>query len=75
MKNYKGWNFQDWCNLQPDDERKINYTLRGIWDGKKQEASVTSEDDVDMMMLFRIQQSTIKTLKLIDNEWHVTLLY
>ena len=75
MKTYKGWNFQRWCKLAPDDERKINYTLKGIWEGKKQEARFTSEDNIDMMMLFRIQEAKIEKIELLNDEWYATLIY
>jgi hypothetical protein len=74
-KNYKGWRFQKWCKLAPDDVRKINYTLKGVWEGKVQEAHFTSEDEVDMMMLFRIQESTIESIELVNNEWVASLVY
>lgn len=74
-KTYKGWNFQRWCNLDPDDERKINYHLKGIWDGKEQEAHFTSEDRVDGLMLYRVQKSTIEKIELINDEWFAVLIY
>jgi hypothetical protein len=74
-KMYKGWKFKRWCNLDPDDDRKINYTLKGIWEGKKQEAHFTSEDDVDGLMFYRIENSTIEHIELVNNEWFVTLIY
>jgi hypothetical protein len=75
MKKYKGMNFTEWCMLDADDERKINYTLKGFWEGKKHEVHFTSEDDVDGMMLFRVQNSLIEDIKLINNEWHAILVY
>ena len=74
-KNYKGWNFQKWCAINPDDERKINYILKGIWEGKVQEAHFSSDDEVDVMMMYRIQHSTIEKLELINDEWFVELYY
>ena len=74
-KTYKGWNFQRWCALDPDDERKINYTLKGIWEGKEQEAHFTSEDSVDGLMMYRVQKSTIEKIELINNEWFAVLIY
>ena len=75
QKTYKGWNFQRWCNLDPDDERTINYTLIGVWGGKEQEAHFTSEGTVDGLMMYRIQKATIEKIELIDNEWHAVLIY
>ncbi len=74
-RSYKGWNFQDWCALDPDDERKINYHIKGIWNGVQQEAHFTSEDIVDYMMLYRIQNARIEKIELINNEWFATLTY
>lgn len=74
-KKYKGWNFQRWCALDPDDERKINYTLKGIWEGKKQETQFTSEDTIDGMMLYRVQNSKIENIELVNDEWCVVLIY
>lgn len=76
MAKYKGWSFQRWCRLDPDDERKINYTLRGVWDGKEQEANFTSDDTVDIPMLMRIREAKIECVELLaNNEWAVSLVY
>ena len=75
QKTYKGWNFQRWCNLDPDDERKINYTLKGIWEGKEQETRFTSEDSVDGLMMCRIRNSTVEKIALVGNEWYAVLIY
>lgn len=74
-KTYKGWNFSKWCGLDPDDERKINYTLNGVWEGKEQEAHFTSEDVVDGLMMYRVQKSTIEKIELVNNEWFAALIY
>lgn len=75
MKNYKGMNFQKWCALDPDDERKINYTLKGDWGFAKHEEHFTSEDTIDIIMLGRIQDSIIESIELVNNEWFVVLNY
>lgn len=74
-RTYKGWNFQKWCNLDPDDDRKINYHLKGVWEGKEQEAHFSSDDCVDGLMMHRIRSATIEKVELIDNEWSATLVY
>ena len=75
MKRFKGKTFREWCALNPSDDRRIHYNLRGIWEGKQQHATFTSDDSVDALMFYRIQNATIDTLTLIDNEWHVSLVY
>ena len=75
MKKYKGMNFKEWCMLDADDERKINYTLKGFWGWKEHEEHFTSEEDVDGMMLFRVQNSFIEDIHLQNNEWFVVLVY
>lgn len=74
-KTYKGWDFQRWCALDPDDERKIHYHLKGVWEGKEQEAHFTSDDTFDLLMMHRIRNSVIEKIELIDNEWYATLVY
>lgn len=75
MKKVKGMNFQEWCRLDEKDERKINYTLKGFWDQKEHKESFTSEDEVDPITMFRIRNSTIEKLDLVNNEWLVILIY
>lgn len=72
---YKGWDFTKWCSLDPEDERKINYHLKGVWEGKEQEAHFTSEDVVDCLMMYRIRNSQIEKIELIGAEWLATLVY
>lgn len=73
--NYKGMNFRDWCALDVEDDRKINYTLRGVWDNVEHEEYFTSEDMVESIMLFRLQNSIIENIECLNNEWYVTLTY
>lgn len=75
MKKYKGMKFKEWCMLDADDERKINYTLKGFCNEEKHVEHFTSEDDVDSMLMFRIQNSLIESVNLSNNEWHVVLVY
>lgn len=75
MKRYKGMNFGEWCGLDTNDERKINYTLKGFWDKKEQKVCFTSEEEVDSIFLYRLQNSTIEDIKLVNNEWFITVVY
>ena len=72
---YKGMNFREWCALDPDDDRKISYHLKGFWDRKEQEAHFSSDDTIDYMMLLRIRSSIIEKVELIDDVWYATLVY
>lgn len=73
--NYKGMNFRDWCALDVEDDRKINYMLRGVWDGIEHEDHFTSEDTFESIMLFRLQNSIIEKIECLNNEWYITLIY
>lgn len=75
MKKWIGKPYIDWCKDDEDDERKINYHVRGVWEGKEQEIDFTSEDTMDSMWLFRLQRSIIESLDMRDNEWFVSLVY
>jgi len=75
MKKYVGMNFQDWCRLDEDDERKINYTLTGFWGGVQQTVKFTSEDKVDGFMMARVQMSVIEGIYRENNEWFISLKY
>ena len=75
MKKYIGMNFGEWCQLDINDDRKINYTLKGFWDRKEQEVHFTSDDEVEGIFLHRLQNSTIENIKLVNNEWFVTVVY
>lgn len=70
MTSYKGMNFREWCKLDENDERKINYTL---WDIKGKCHVFTSDDIVSWEMLAKVRNSVIEDLKLLYNEWFVEL--
>lgn len=70
-----GMNYQEWCRLDENDARKINYTLCGFWGGERQTVKLTSEDEVDGFMMARVQMSTIKSIRLENDEWFVVLEY
>lgn len=62
-------NFKQWCALDVEDDRKINYEI--LKDGKV--LHLTSEDYVSHSMMRFIQESTIQFLKLFNNQWYVIL--
>lgn len=72
---WKGKRFSYWCRADRNDERKINYTLihRSIGQGE-QKSQFTSEDSVDGSVMWMIRNSWIKDLKLVNNEWFVTIV-
>ena len=72
--SYKGMNFRDWCALDVNDERKINYEITYIKGLEEKTEKFTSEDGVDELMMIRIQNSFIDDLKLADDEWYVKLI-
>lgn len=67
--------FKDWCALDVEDTKKINYTLSGVMEGKKQSLFFTSDEKQDGLMLFRVQNSFINCIDLISNEWYISLTY
>lgn len=69
MQEYIGMNFHDWCKLDPDDERKINYTLHH-YEGT---VRFDSTEVVSGLTRNRVIDSTIEDIKLINNEWFVVL--
>ena len=72
-------NYREWCRIDENDERKINYTLhigsRGFNKIPPETQRFTSEDSVDYITLLRVQSSYIKSIELIDDEWHIELNY
>ena len=78
-KTYIGMNYLEWCKIDENDERKINYTLnigtRGFGKIPPETQKFTSDDFVDFITLLRVQDSYIKSIELIDNEWFVELNY
>ena len=74
---WKGKKYTYWCRADINDERKINYTLihRSIGQGERI-FRFTSEDDFDTCSdeWYWVTTALIKELKLIGNEWHVTLI-
>lgn len=74
-KNWIGKNFQDWCKADITDERKINYTLKGYWDGEDHEEHFTSDDEMGGLCIHRVVNSNIEKLDLVNNEWFIVLKY
>ena len=62
--------FIDWCKKDPDDERKINYVFTE-WNGNKQ--FFTSEDEVTLPMMLRLQEARVQRIRLVGNEWYIQL--
>lgn len=72
---WKGRKFSYWCRADINDERKINYTIlhRSIGQGL-QKHHFTSDDLVGGLEMHWCHTGIIKELKLINNEWFVTLV-
>lgn len=65
MKEYIGMNFQKWCGLEEDDERKMYIDFNG--------KHYTSEQEITLLELMKLTEATIKDIDLINNEWHIIL--
>lgn len=65
--------FQEWCEQDVEDERKIWYTMREAEAGSV--TKFTSDDLMEGVWLHRLQRATINSIKLVDNEWHADLSY
>lgn len=75
-KKWRGKSFYDWCKSDPEDDRKICYSIRGGWLGKGKVERFSSEDNVSYEMMLNIRRSTIRSIELgSDNAWHVDLKY
>lgn len=74
-EKYIGMNFKEWCGLDPNDERKINYTFKEIINSNEQATRYTSDDYVSRVAMYRMQNSIIEEISLKDNEWFVVLVY
>ena len=73
---WKGKSFRRWCAADTNDTRKINYTFRWFSIGQGLVISqYTSDKPVDGITLYRIQNSKVNSIKLIENEWYVVLDY
>ena len=55
-------NFQEWCALDIEDERKINYEL--LKDGRVEH--FTSDDEVSPSIMHFVRNATIQFLKLLQ---------
>ena len=71
---WKGKSFRRWCAVDPNDDRKINYTInhRSIGQGL-QVFKFTSEEEVDVMMMYYLETGKINDLKLENGEWYVII--
>lgn len=63
--------FETWCKKDVKDERKIDYTFTTC-EGEVQK--FTSDEEFDNSFIQRIGQAWIKSLKLVDDVWHVELV-
>ena len=75
LKKWIGKKFLDFCKSDPTDERGIHYTLIEQDGNAKVSKDFSSDDIVSMEMMEKIRKSTIRSLSLSDNWWHVSLEY
>lgn len=80
MKRFRNWigkPFRKWCEDAHEDERRIKYQVNGKIDGKNQLIKFTSDDEVDLLWIFRLrsEKCIITDLRLHANEWIVNLQY
>lgn len=73
MENYIGMNFQNWCALDTEDERILNIALYNQRD--KESYSFVSYEEVTPYEMKMLQNSTIKNIDLINNEWYIELVF
>lgn len=62
--------FIDWCKLDPDDDRKINYKFYTLLHDIMH---FTSEDIVSCNMMKRIRNANIVHAEIRKDVWHVIL--
>ena len=78
-KPLEWWNrrsFLYWCKADSKDERPIYYTLNWYSIGQGHQVfHFDSLHEVDGITMYRIRNSKIHELKLINDEWHVELDY
>ena len=72
---YIGKDFTEWCSMDPEDHRTIHYNLRHHTESEEQGIKFTSLDEIDPITLVRVQMSYIEDIRLVDDEWYVTLCY
>lgn len=68
-----GKRFTYWCRADREDNRKIHYTIRWYEITGPRIEYATSDEPVSPLLMSLIRQSRITSLRLIDNEWHVSL--
>lgn len=73
LNKYRGMNFLEWCELDQNDERKINYNYTGVFEGRKEVKQFSSEEEVDLPMILRLREATIKDVALVNDEWFIVL--
>ena len=76
LSYWTGKPFRSWARIDVNDETKINYTLNWFSIGKGWAViSFTSDDLVDGMMQYKINNSFTHEIKKENGEWFVTLDY
>lgn len=75
MKSWKGKLFIDWCLCNSNDDRKINYKITVVSDGKHKEIKFTSEDYINGKWLLKIQDCIIISMILKNGQWFAKLKY
>lgn len=70
-----GKDFTEWCSMQPEDRRMIHYHLRHHTESEVGGIRFTSLDEIDPIAFVRVQMSYIEDIRLVDDEWYVTLCY
>lgn len=73
IETYIGMNFQKWCQLDEEDERTLNIALYNQRD--KESYSFVSYEEVTPYEMKMLQNSTIKNIDLVDNEWYIELIF
>ena len=73
-EKWVGDKFYNWC-INNEYDGRIFYRLSGIWDSTSHQLTFTSDDEVDGLMMLRIQSSEIYWLEWIDGEPHFQLWF
>lgn len=73
---WKGRKFTYWCRADRNDERIIRYTFNWYSLGQGHQVEhFTSEKPVNPLTMYRIQNSYIHRIELVNDEWIVNLDY
>ena len=69
-KEYIGWNFREWCQLDVEDTTPIHYT---IYFENGDVEYCTSNDDIPIWKIIMIGDMTIKNLDKVNGFWFIEL--